>query len=55
MHLQVYFRNGLYEYVDLWDGASHTEDQATVKDLGAIMWGALTDELPGDFAPAMEA
>ena len=51
MRVQAYFRNGLYEYLDLWYGASHAEDKAIVKDLGAVMWGPLT---PAPEPPAEE-
>jgi hypothetical protein len=50
MRTPLHFLSGV-ESLDLWDGASHAEDQATVKDLGAVMWGPLT---PAPEPPAEE-
>lgn len=41
MRVPLYFLSGVESLV-LWDGASHAQDQETVKTLGAIMWGPLT-------------
>jgi hypothetical protein len=45
MRTSLHFLSGV-ESLHLWYGASHREDQAQVKDLGAVMWGPLTAELP---------
>ena len=39
----VYFPSGAVESTWLWDGASHKEDQAVVKDLGGFAWGPIEE------------
>lgn len=43
MKAPIYLPSGLVESIILSDGASHEEDQAVVKELGAVMWGPLED------------
>ena len=47
MKTPIYLPSGHVESTWLWDGASHEEDQAVVKDLGGFAWGPIKEETHG--------